>query len=69
MCLHAQLVDRVIQSCPIDTRRDLYGNIVLSVSPLASHRSASYLVNDVGMSPHLSCTRPGSHATFGCVYV
>ncbi|BDA48561.1 Actin-related protein 3 [Coccomyxa sp. Obi] len=25
-----QLVDRVIQSCPIDTRRDLYGNIVLS---------------------------------------
>lgn len=27
-----QLVDRVIQSCPIDTRRALYGNIVLSVS-------------------------------------
>ncbi|EIE27630.1 actin-related protein 3 [Coccomyxa subellipsoidea C-169] len=25
-----QLVDRVIQSCPIDTRRALYGNIVLS---------------------------------------
>lgn len=31
--LHLQLVDRVIQSCPIDTRRALYGNIVLSVRP------------------------------------
>lgn len=29
----AQLVDRAIQSCPIDTRRALYGNIVLSVRP------------------------------------
>ena len=31
--LRSQLVDRVIQSCPIDTRRALYGNIVLSVRP------------------------------------
>jgi hypothetical protein len=29
-----QLVDRAIQACPIDTRRSLYGNIVLSVRPL-----------------------------------
>lgn len=28
----SQLVDRCIQSCPVDTRRALYGNIVLSVS-------------------------------------
>jgi hypothetical protein len=27
-----QVVDSVVQSCPIDTRRALYGNIVLSVS-------------------------------------
>lgn len=26
-----QMVDSVIQSCPIDTRRALYDNIVLSV--------------------------------------
>ena len=28
-----QMVDDVIQLCPIDTKRALYGNIVLSVSP------------------------------------
>ena len=35
----SQLVDRCIQSCPIDTRRALYSNIVLSVSLLHTGHS------------------------------
>ena len=39
-----QVVENVISSCPIDTRRALYGNIVLSVS-FAIHRQIRMRLN------------------------
>ena len=45
-----QLVDRCIQSCPIDTRRALYGNIVLSVSLSKLHTSTGSYGMPLGTS-------------------
>lgn len=32
LCAALQVIDQVVQTCPIDCRRALYGNVVLSVS-------------------------------------
>ena len=41
-----QMVDACIQSCPIDTRRALYSNIVLSVRPVTHHALACWPPHD-----------------------
>lgn len=44
-----QLVDRAIQTCPIDTRRGLYSNIVLSVSASYSMSQSLQVVQRDGL--------------------
>ena len=62
-----QLVDRIIQSCPIDTRRALYGNIVLSVRTLSMPYmlpSASFCSVTSALHPCCvhACAGLGNHA-------
>ena len=48
-----EVVDGVIQSCPIDTRRALYSNIVLSVSLAAAGLVASFIAAGATVAPSL----------------
>ena len=55
--LPLQVIDQVVQTCPIDCRRALYGNVVLSVSispiMLQAHKAKDAALSCCSASPLL----------------